>query len=99
MRHLKKYDCTNCHRMFPLLTLRPLIWKDKYWGRFCDKCFNQGVIVMFDKNGEINWTYYYSELVKARSDRIKWAVGSFLLGVAASTSVFVILVQYLQSIP
>ena len=54
---------------------------------------------MFDSKGNVDWTYYYAELTKARAERIKYLVIGLFLGILVATSGFVILVQYLQSLP
>lgn len=39
---------------------------------------------MFTPDGDIDLAYYYMELMKARSERIKWGVIGFFLGAGAS---------------
>ncbi len=54
---------------------------------------------MFDADGNVNWTFYYTELIRAKSDRLKFLVIGFLAGVIAATGGIVILIDYLELLP
>ena len=42
---------------------------------------------MFLPNGDVDFAFYYSELTKAKSERIKWFVIGILTGATATLAV------------
>lgn len=50
-------------------------------------------------NGDIDFAYYYMELTKVKSERIRYAVMGFFVGILVATGGFVVLVEYLRLLP
>ena len=36
--------------------------------------------MLLDNNNQVDWTHYYTQLTKAKADRIKWSVIAFIIG-------------------
>lgn len=54
---------------------------------------------MFTPDGDFDWVYYHTDLTKAKADRFKWFIFGIIIGLVTATGGFVLLVQYLQSLP
>jgi hypothetical protein len=72
--------------------LFPLKVSGKYYGNYCRACYMRRELFMTSE--EFDWTYYYAELTKAKSDRIKWFMVGVCLGGAVTAAILLTFLNF-----